>query len=117
MRKLLFGGALALVLVLGACSSTSGTAQPLTAAQVQQDLANAVYLMQAAGCAVQNAAATAAPIISVSADSQGNQVLTAVNAAGAVACKLTVPPTALPVPATAGAPAATVTARPTPAAS
>lgn len=97
--------ALGLATVLVACSSGGAAGTALTPAQVQADLANAIYLMQAAGCAVETAAATAKPIISVAADNEGNQILTAVNAAGAVACKLTVPATALPVPAPANAPA------------
>lgn len=80
---------------------------PLTQAEVQQDLANATYLMKAAGCAVAGASATAAPIIQVSGDAQGNQILAAVSAGGAIACQLTVPATALPVPAQPNAPAAT----------
>lgn len=87
-------------------SLQSGT--PLTPAQVQQDLANITYLMKAAGCLTSTAAAAAAPIISIAADAQGNQVLTATAATGAGLCALTVPATALPVPAPANAPATTV---------
>lgn len=83
------------------------TGTPLTPAAVQQDVDNAVYLMKASGCAIASAGAAAAPVISVAADAQGNQVLQAVTAAGTVACQLTVPASALPVPAPANAPAAT----------
>jgi hypothetical protein len=108
MRKILCGAALALA--LSGCSYVSGlvgtAAQPLTPAQVQQNLANVNYLFQAAGCAVAAEATTAAPIVQISADATGNQVLAAVDAAGTLLCKLTVPPTAIPVPAAPNAPAA-----------
>lgn len=106
MKRLILAAGVAAALSGCAAVTAVKTGQPLNPAQVQQDLANAVYLMQAAGCTLGSAAAAAAPIVQVAGDEQGNQVLTAVGASGAVACKLTVPPSALPVPAPANAPAA-----------
>lgn len=101
-----------LTLTLGACSTVSGlfgaNGAPLTQAQLQANLQNAVYLMDAAGCAVSSAAKVAQPIVSIGADATGNQVLSAVGAGGAILCSLTVPASALPVPAAPGAPAASV---------
>lgn len=102
-----FVAALAL---LAACTSTG--APQLTPAQVQQNLAAATYYLQAVGCLTSSAAAVASPVISIEGDAQGNQVLAAVGQSGGKACTLTVPPTALPVPAAANAPAA-VAAAPT----
>jgi len=104
---------LALVgLAIGLCACAGNGGQPLTQAQVQQNLDNAVYLMQAAGCAVAAAGTAAAPVVSIAADAEGQQVLQAVDAAGSIVCKLVVPPTALPAPAPANAAPATVAAVP-----
>lgn len=103
----------ALVIALGAagCASAGSPAlpvQPLTPAQVQQDLANFNYFAKAAGCAVATEGAAASPIVSLAADATGNQVLQAVDATGAVICNLTLPPTALPAPVPASAPPVTL---------
>jgi hypothetical protein len=98
--------AAALALLAGCAAYTAAkTGQPLNQAQVQADLANANYLMQAAGCLTAQAGAVAAPIVAIAGDAEGSQVLTAVDGAGAIICKVTVPPTALPIPAPANAPA------------
>ena len=108
MKKLF---ALALAAMLSACAGTSNTpAQPLTQTQIQQDMQMGVYLLQAAGCAIAEASAIAAPVVMITSDAQGQQVLQAVSAGGVVACKVTVPPTALPAPVAAGAPAVTAPA-------
>lgn len=112
------------IIAFGFAASLSGcalfnaaeTGQPLSQAQVQSDLANATYLMQAAGCLTANAASAAAPIIAVSGDEKGNQVLAATSASGTVLCQMTVPATALPVPAPVNAAPATATASAKPAA-
>ena len=102
--------ALALAGLMSGCAlfNAAQTGQPLSQAQVQSDLANVTYLMKAAGCLASSAAAAASPIISVAGDAQGNQVLAATSASGAVLCQMTTPATALPVPAPVNAPAATV---------
>jgi len=115
MKKLVFTALACLSLIgcLSGCNAftaiQSGT--PLTPAQVQQDLANATYLMQAAGCTLHSAAQVAAPLISIAGDAKGNQVLQAADAAGQVQCAMTVPASALPVPAPAAAPAVAVVAK------
>lgn len=116
MRKTLT--AVLTVASLSGCAlfNAVSTGQPLSQTQVQSDLANATYLMQAAGCLATSAAAAAAPIIAVAGDAQGNQVLAATSASGAVLCQMTVPATALPVPAPANAAPATATASAKPAA-
>lgn len=104
-RFVMFAVSAALTLV--ACGTTG---QPLTPAQVQANLASATYYLQAVGCLASTAASVASPVISISGDAQGNQVLSAVGQSGAKACSLTVPATALPVPAPANAPAAAAAA-------
>lgn len=105
---------LAAVTLLSGCAAITAakTGKPLDPAQVEQDLANATYLMKAAGCALDAAATAAAPTVAIAGDAQGQQVLQAVDATGRVQCQMVVPATALPVPAPAGAPAASA---PTPA--
>jgi hypothetical protein len=101
---------LSVVLLLSSCAAQTSlsTGQPLNQTQVQADLANAQYILKVAGCAAVSASAIAAPIISIAGDPAGGQVLTAVSAAGEALCAtpIVVPPTALPVPAPANAPAA-----------
>ena len=109
MRKFITTAATAALLSGCALFNAAQTGQPLSQAQVQSDLANVTYLMKAAGCLASSAAAAAAPIISVAGAAQGNQVLAATSASGAVLCQMNVPATALPVPAPVNAPAATVT--------
>lgn len=96
-----------LLLTAAAGCSSGSSSSALTQAQVQQDAANVIYLMQAAGCVVSSLGTAAAPIIAISADAKGNQVLQATSQTGANLCNLTVPASALPAPAPAGAAAAT----------
>ncbi len=99
-------------LVMAACALMTSiqTGKPLSPAGVQADFANAVYLMKAAGCPLADAAQAAAPVVAIAGGPAGEQVLTAVDAAGTIQCKLAVPATALPVPAPANAPPATAAA-------
>lgn len=111
MRMSLIGAIAGAALLSGCALITSAqTGKPLDPAQVQADLANATYLMRAAGCALDQAATSAAPIVAIAGDAQGQQVLQAVDASGKVQCSLTVPRTALPVPAPANAAPATAPA-------
>jgi hypothetical protein len=102
--------------LLNGCAAEQAvtTGKPLDQAQVQQDLQTAQYILKVAGCAGVSASAVAAPIISIAGDPAGGQVLTAVSAAGEQLCAtpIVVPPSALPVPAPANAPPATVVAKP-----
>ncbi len=97
----------AMTLGIAACAGLTGSSvQPLTQAQISQNLDMAVYLLKSAGCLTSSLAAIAQPIVSISADAKGQQVLSASAGSGATACSITVPPTALPAPAPASAPLA-----------
>lgn len=102
----------AIIVLLASCAAVTAvkTGQPIDPAQVNRDLASITYLMQAAGCVTAEQAAIAAPVVTVSGDETGQQVLSAIGAAGQVQCRMTVPPTALPVPVPAGTPTVTVVA-------
>lgn len=112
MRRILCAATAALALAScgGGFITLPSAGKPLTQDQVQQNLANVLYLMKATGCLVSEEAAVAAPVIAIAGDAQGNQVLTAVGTSGGNLCTITVPPTALPVPAPANAPAASAPA-------
>lgn len=85
MRKLITYGAFAL---LAACSSTTGQVDQ---AQLQKDLATAMIVLQATGCATATLAQASSPIIVVAFDEQGNKVLNMVGTAGAVLCAALAP--------------------------
>ena len=111
MKRILAISTLALLAGCSLFNSTStppgGTAAPLSQANVQADLANALFLFESAGCALGTIGAAVAPVISIAGGADGSQVLTAVDSAGNKLCGLIVPPTALPQPAPANAAAAT----------
>lgn len=101
---------LAGVALLPGCAAINAakTGQPLDPVAVQQDLATINYLFKATGCVEAEAGALAAPVVSIAADDVGNQVLTKTSAAGATICAMTVPATALPLPAPPSAPPVSV---------
>lgn len=108
MTKLALSGVAALALLSGcALISSAQTGQPLNQAQVAQDMQSALFILKTAGCVLDTAAVTAAPIVAISGDAKGQQVLAATDAGGKLLCTATMPPTSLPVPAPANAPAAT----------
>lgn len=106
MKRFTAAAALALSLaplLVGCPSAPSG--QPPTQAQIQQNAATVLYWLQYAGCVASTLGVAAAPIVTVAADAQGQQVLAATEAATGKVCTTTVPPSALPAPVAPSTPA------------
>ena len=106
--KFVFASAFALALAGCAAITAIKTGQPLDPAAVAKDRETAFYLLKASGCDLSATAVVAAPFVSIAADANGQQVLTKLATADQLACQVVVPPSALPVPAPANAPAAVV---------
>jgi hypothetical protein len=84
-------GAAAAAAFLAACSSAGAP----SSAQIQLDAQTALALLKTAGCAIDVAATAAAPIIAVTVDAKGQQVLQASDASGKALCAV---PVAAPAP-------------------
>lgn len=112
MRKIILAGTVSLFALTGAtCSAPAPGAPPaLTQAQMQQNLQSALFILKTVGCIIDTAAQVAAPVVQISSNAQGQQILNAADASGKLLCAapVLVPPTALPAPAPAGAPPATL---------
>lgn len=94
--------ALLITTSLSGCAAynSATTGKPLDPAQVRQDLAIAAQALREAGCLAAVAGAAAAPIVAVTADAQGNKVLSAVGASGGAICTAPAPAAIVSAPGT-----------------